>query len=405
MPQLDIFCRKDGKDLRFGYTTGSCAAAASKAAARMLLEGSREESVELMTPKGILLNLPVEEITAGEGFVSCAVRKDSGDDPDVTNGILIFSRAEFSAGALPAGAYSPEEGVFIDGGKGVGRVTRPGLECPVGSAAINRVPREMIAAAVREARRESGSSAGILVTISATEGERLARKTFNPRLGILGGISILGTSGIVEPMSEAALVDTIRVEVRQLAAAGRKLLTVTPGNYGEDFMKNVLRTDLEGAVKCSNFVGETLDMAGEYGFERVLLVGHIGKFVKLAAGIMNTHSRYADGRMEIMAIHAVLCGADRALAARIMDCITTDDALDILEEGGFLAETLSSILKKIDFHLKARSRGEYQAEAVIFSNKRGLLGMTPGAAELLEEWKRGSEGASGKTGGQGPGEA
>ncbi len=373
MPQLDIFCRKDGKDLRFGYTTGSCAAAASKAAARMLLEGSREESVELMTPKGILLNLPVEEITAGEGFVSCAVRKDSGDDPDITNGILIFSKVEFSK----------TPGITLEGGFGVGRVTKPGLECPVGAPAINRVPREMITAAVRAMQEESGNSAGLKVTISIPEGERLAKRTFNPRLGIVGGLSVLGTSGIVEPMSEAALVDTIRVEMKQLAASGRKMAVITPGNYGEDFMKEVLHADLSGAVKCSNFVGETLDMAGEFGFQKVLLIGHIGKFVKLAAGIMNTHSRYADGRMEVMGVHAALCGANRELLAKLMDCITTDDALDVLEQAGLLEETLSSILRKIDFHLKARSRGDYQVEAVIFSNKRGLLGMTAGAEGML----------------------
>ena len=373
MPELDIFCRKDGKDLRFGYTTGSCAAAASKAAARMLLEGSREESVELMTPKGILLNLPVEEITAGEGFVSCAVRKDSGDDPDITNGILIFSKVEFSKTA----------GITLEGGFGVGRVTKPGLECPVGAPAINRVPREMITAAVRAMQEESGNSAGLKVTISIPEGERLAKRTFNPRLGIVGGLSVLGTSGIVEPMSEAALVDTIRVEMKQLAASGRKMAVITPGNYGEDFMKEVLHADLSGAVKCSNFVGETLDMAGEFGFQKVLLIGHIGKFVKLAAGIMNTHSRYADGRMEVMGVHAALCGANRELLAKLMDCITTDDALDVLEQAGLLEETLSSILRKIDFHLKARSHGDYQVEAVIFSNKRGLLGMTAGAEGML----------------------
>ena len=376
MPQLDIFCRKDGKDLRFGYTTGSCAAAASKAAARMLLEGSREESVELMTPKGILLNLPVEEITAGEGFVSCAVRKDSGDDPDITNGILIFSRVEFSK----------TPGITLEGGFGVGRVTKPGLECPVGAPAINRVPREMITAAVRAMQEESGNFAGLKVTISIPEGERLAKRTFNPRLGIVGGLSVLGTSGIVEPMSEAALVDTIRVEMKQLAASGRKMAVITPGNYGEDFMKEALHADLSGAVKCSNFVGETLDMAGEFGFQKALLIGHIGKFVKLAAGIMNTHSRYADGRMEVMGVHAALCGAGRELVAKLMDCVTTDDALDVLEEAGLLKDTLSSILQKIDFHLKARSHGDYQVEAVIFSNKRGLLGMTAGAEGMLREF-------------------
>ena len=371
MPQLDYFCRKDGKDLRFGYTTGSCAAAASKAAAQMLLEGIRVSQVELMTPKGILLHLPVEEITSGEGWVSCAIRKDSGDDPDITNGILIFSRVEFSAGS----------GISIEGGIGVGRVTKPGLECPVGAPAINRVPREMITAAVRSMQEESGNFAGLIVTISIPEGERLAKRTFNPRLGIVGGLSVLGTSGIVEPMSEAALVDTIRVEMKQLAASGKKLLAVTPGNYGEDFMKNVLAADLSGAVKCSNFVGETLDMAGEFGFEEVLLIGHIGKFVKLAAGIMNTHSREADCRMEILASLGLLCGADGGTARSILRCALTDEAVEILDEAGIKQAVMDMAVERICGNLERRTE-KMKIECMMFSNKFGELGKSREA----EKW-------------------
>lgn len=373
MAKLEEFCRKDGKQLRMGYTTGSCAAAAAKAAAGMLFEGNAISSVQLMTPKGILLELTVEDVTRGDGWVSCAIRKDSGDDPDITNGILIYARVEFSGG----------EGIRLEGGQGVGRVTRPGLECPVGAPAINRVPQEMITAAVSAMQQKAGVSAGVLVTISIPEGERLAQRTFNPRLGIVGGLSVLGTSGIVEPMSEAALVESIRAEMKILAAAGRRELIVTPGNYGEDFLKDLLGKPWPETIKCSNFVGETLDMAAELGFRKVLLIGHIGKFVKLAAGIMNTHSRYADGRMEILTAHAALCGADSKTASRLMECITTDDALDLLEQAGLREAVLKSVMKKIEFHLKARSHGDYEVGAVVFSNRHGLLGKTEGAETLF----------------------
>ena len=207
---MEQYIEKDGKRLRLGYTTGSCAAAAAKAAAWMLLTGRRKETITLDTPKGIRLELAVREITMHADSVSCAIEKDSGDDPDVTKGTLIFASVR----------RTDEPGVHIDGGEGVGRVTKRGLDQPVGNAAINSVPRQMIRENVEEVMALTDSSGGLDVVISAPEGETLAKKTFNPRLGIVGGISILGTTGIVEPMSEAALVETIRVELRQRRAMG-----------------------------------------------------------------------------------------------------------------------------------------------------------------------------------------
>lgn len=373
---LEQYVYKNRKKLRCGYTTGSCAAAAAKAAAEMLLGGQRVEAVELVTPSGQKLLLDVEEISWEKERVSCAIRKDSGDDPDVTNGILVFAAVERTEG-----------GFRIEGGTGVGRVTLPGLDQPVGEAAINTVPRQMITRAVEEICAKYGFDGGIRVLVSIPEGVRLAGKTFNPRLGIEGGISVLGTTGIVEPMSEAALLDTIEVEMKQRAAQGWKKIILTPGNYGMDFLKEELKLEPEKSVKCSNFIGEALDKAMETGFESVLLIGHIGKLVKLGAGVMNTHSRWADARLETLASCLILAGGDAKTAAALLHANTTEEALEILWEKGPFEETMAILLEKIAGHLEHRTGGAMRTEAVVFSNKFGILGETKGAGELLCQLK------------------
>lgn len=373
---LEQYVYKNRKKLRCGYTTGSCAAAAAKAAAEMLLGGQRVETVELVTPSGQKLLLDVEEISREKERVSCAIRKDSGDDPDVTNGILVFATVERTEG-----------GLRIEGGTGVGRVTLPGLDQPVGEAAINTVPRQMITRAVEEICAKYGFGGGIRVLVSIPEGVRLAGKTFNPRLGIEGGISVLGTTGIVEPMSEAALLDTIEVEMRQRAAQGWKKIILTPGNYGMDFLKEELQLEPEKSVKCSNFIGEALDKAMETGFESVLLIGHIGKLVKLGAGVMNTHSRWADARLETLASCLILAGGDAKTAVALLHANTTEEALEILWEKGPFEETMAILLEKIAGHLEHRTGGAMRTEAVVFSNKFGILGETKGAGELLCQLK------------------
>ena len=269
---MEEFIVKDGKKLRLGYTTGSCAAAASKAAAFMLLTGRRKEKIGLITPKGIGLDIDIKDIRIEEDRVSCSVEKDSGDDPDITRGSLVTATV----------SRIPEKEIIIDGGKGVGRVTKPGLDQPVGAAAINSVPRQMIRENLEEVCRHTDYEGGLSVVISVDNGEELAKKTFNPRLGIIGGISILGTTGIVEPMSEQALVDTIRVELRQRKESGYEHVLLTPGNYGSDYIKMGLNIDPAIAVMTSNFIGDSIDFCKELGFKSALLVGHIGKLVKIA---------------------------------------------------------------------------------------------------------------------------
>lgn len=369
------------KKMRTGYTTGSCAAAAAKAAARMLLSGERVQQVRLMTPKGVGLDLEVENIRRQQNGVRCAVRKDSGDDPDVTNGIYVFAEVRKESG----------EGISLDGGEGIGRITKKGLEQPVGAAAINRVPRQMIREAVKEECARAGYDGGLSVMISIPEGRKIAERTFNPRLGIEGGISVLGTSGIVEPMSEKALTDTIFLELKMLKENGIDRCCVVPGNYGRDFLAEQLGFDADQAVKCSNYIGETIDAAVNLEMRSLLLIGHIGKLIKVAAGVMNTHSRQADCRMEVLAAHAAASGASPELVQAVLDCITTTEALKLLKEKGLLSEVMERVTERIEFHLCHRAGGSLQVEAIVFSTEDGILGKTKRAEALLKEIRAGAE--------------
>lgn len=366
--------------MRSGFTTGSCSAAAAKAAAYMLLSGVVKENIEIETPKGPKYSPEIIEITRRENEVSCAVRKDSGDDPDITNHTLIFATVSYISGG-------PRE-VVIDGGVGVGRVTKPGLDQPVGNAAINHVPREMITKEVLEVCELFDYEGALKVIISVPEGEELAKKTFNPRLGIVGGISIIGTSGVVEPMSEQALVDTIRVELAQKKALGNSLVAISPGNYGLDFMKETYGYDLDKSVKCSNFIGETLDMVGQMGFEEVLFTGHIGKLIKISLGVMNTHSKYGDRRMEALlsAMEEMDASGEKfseAFKAEIAEAATTEEAVRLLIELGQCEIVMDRLMTKILEHMNSRANHKYRIECILYSNQHGLLAKSSGADELL----------------------
>ena len=403
----DSYIYKNQKKLRWGYTTGTCAAAASLAAAVMLLQGRRMEQVSLTTPKGVRLDLEVEEMETGKNCVCCGVRKDAGDDPDVTDGLMVYSQVRLpdadSGGAGDAreagdnteagddrndcGDYVYEKDglrLILSGGVGVGRVTQCGLSCEVGKAAINPVPRQMIFEQVAGVCRESGFKGVLSIEIRVPEALKVADKTFNSRLGIQGGISILGTSGMVEPMSETALLDTIRLELRQRIRKGEKNLLVTPGNYGESFVDTVLGLGLGQAVKCSNFIGSTIDMAVEEGAESILLIGHGGKLIKLAAGIMNTHSSWADGRMEILAAHGAACGAKREMVEQILEAVTVDEGLRLLEtEDGLREQVMKRVMARLEQYVKQRAGGRLRAEVIVFTNERGILGSTTGADDML----------------------
>ncbi|MDO5784935.1 MAG: cobalt-precorrin-5B (C(1))-methyltransferase CbiD [Eubacteriales bacterium] len=381
---MEQYVVKNQKKLALGYTTGSCAAAAAKAAACALLSGQPVRQVQLMTPKGISLLLDIEDMTRTADCVRCAVRKDAGDDPDITHGILVYA----AVSCIP-------EGIVIDGGEGVGRVTRPGLAQPVGTAAINPAPRRQIAQAVQEASQQYGYTGGFFVEISIPEGEALGARTFNPELGIVGGLSVLGTSGIVEPMSEQALIDTIHLDIDTRYAAGERTLLLCPGNYGEDFARDTLGLDVSRGVKCSNFIGEALDYAVYSGFSGVLLVGHAGKLIKLAAGVFQTHSAYADARQEIFAAHAAMCGASAETVRTLMAAVTVDACLEILQQEKLDKPVLASISHKILQHMVHRTAGKsgraFTVDYVIFTNRYGIMMQTENAASCIASYRHEEE--------------
>ena len=390
----DKYIIKNNKRLRYGYTTGSCAAGATRGAARMLLSGASLSEVELQTPKGITLNLQLHDITKDENYVSCAVQKDAGDDPDTTNGILVYAKVEKISAEAAKNIIDNQNtdskkviihsNIILDGGVGVGRVTKPGLSQKVGEAAINPVPKAMILREAEEAAQEYDYEGYLKITISVPEGEEISKKTFNPRLGIMGGISILGTSGIVEPMSERALIASIQVEMKQHFFQGENYILVTPGNYGADYLREHMTIPFENNIKCSNYVGETIDMAIDMGVKGILFVAHIGKFVKVAAGIMNTHSHCADGRMEVLCASAIRAGGTLECAREILEAGTTDEALAVIDRYGILEETMAIVMEKIQFYLDHRSYEQILLGAVVFSNVYGLLGQTRDALKLME---------------------
>ena len=439
---------KDQKKMRRGITTGSCAAAAARAAATELFRGILPSCAVILTPSGDEIQVPVYRVgnwksadstrtsrtrdeiqmpvyrvgnpqdeeefpgktgeTSGETGPDASGQqaggrrrakwyavKDSGDDPDVTNGIRIHVEIrEVRSNEIPEEAFYCEQNTHLalTGGTGVGRVTKEGLEQRIGQYAINRVPRGMIFRAVLDVCESFGEDEFYLITVSVPGGEETADKTFNKELGIVGGLSILGTSGIVEPMSVSAVVDTIELRMRMQLASGNRKLLLVPGQYGLRYASSELGLRAERAILCSNYIGDALDLAVSLGAEAVLIVGNAGKLVKLAAGIMNLHSRTADGRAEIMTAHAAMCVKSRERltpdrARRLMEAPTTDAMLELLYGWDLAEECIAGILSSIDRHVRRRLGPEIRSGCVLFSEKYGCLGMTPGAAELLADYK------------------
>lgn len=371
---MEDYVVKNGEKLRCGFTTGTCAAAAAAAATQALLTGAQPVKIRTSLPNSNSAVLDVERCQFGVGNAFCQVVKHAGDDPDVTDGIKI--------GALVS--FAEEKKITISGGEGVGTVTEPGLQVPPGEPAINPAPRRMILQNVEEICQKQGYDGGLHIVISAEGGAEIAKKTFNPRLGIKGGISILGTTGIVEPMSERALVETIHVLVDKAKARNPARVLLSPGNFGREYCLRHYQFDLDKSIKYSNYLGETLDYLVYQGFREALIVGHIGKLVKVAAGVMNTHSAVADCRMETMTAHAALAGAGQETARKLMQCRTTDAALAVLEQAGLARPVLQSILTKIQEHINARTRSALRVEVILFATGDRAAIQTPGAAALAK---------------------
>lgn len=392
--------------LRSGFTTGTCAAVAAKAAAVLLFAKEECDYIDLMTPGGKCTHMEILEHRFRENEAGCCVKKDSGDDPDVTNGTCIWAwirrlgeeNLEPDNSGNQKGCGNQEDSwyqdtvfpfLYLTGGQGIGRVTKPGLACPVGKHAINPVPRDMIFQAVGMVCRKQGIMDPLLITIEIPEGERLAKQTFNPKLGIEGGISVLGTSGIVEPMSEQALLDTIRLEIHMKAVEGRQRLILTPGNYGETFLKETMGLSLSQAVTCSNFIADAVEAAAGEGMREILFAGHIGKLIKVAAGMRNTHSKYGDHRMETLETCAKMAGIrEEDLLAHLRGSNTTEEAVEHLKQNGWLESVMKVVAEEIQRQMNRWAGASCQIQVVTFSSVYGILGMTKQAKDLAERLKQ-----------------
>ncbi|MDD2211393.1 MAG: cobalt-precorrin-5B (C(1))-methyltransferase CbiD [Desulfitobacteriaceae bacterium] len=362
----------NGKEMRRGFTTGTAAAAAAKAATTILFSKTELREVEIQLPSGLNLRLPVKDVQLEAQGASCAVKKDAGDDPDITNGVNIYAQARVTA-----------VGIELKTGPGIGIVTKAGLAVAVGRPAINPMPRRMIMEAIRQALPPGK---GVEVVLSIPQGEKLARKTFNLRLGIEGGISILGTTGIVEPMSEKAWQDALRLELQVLAARGENRVILVPGNYGRDFAINHLELPEKCIVKMSNFVGFALKTAVELGFTEILLVGDLGKLIKVAAGIFYTHSSVADARMEILAAYLGLFGAGRELIGQVLAMNTTSAVLEMLPDKAYPG-LWEFIARRISQKSQEHAGGKMKIGTILFANAQGVLAMDRIAGRLWRKLK------------------
>lgn len=382
---IDEFVYVDGKKYRRGYTSGSCACGATKAALIMLLEKRNINEVRIGTPKGVDLDLKIDNISRGKDWVQCSVKKDGGDDIDATHGMDIFARLELvQADQVPDFRSDLDSDyLFITSGQGIGRVTKKGLDIRPGRPAINRVPLNMILKVVQETLDEAGldiydylGGRKILVTIFAPQGQEIAKRTFNSNLGIEGGISIIGTTGIVDPMSDEGWKKTLSAELAIKRAEGRETIILVPGNIGRDIMAKSYGADLDGIVKMSNFIGYMLMETKRLGFKRVIVGGHIGKLIKLSGGITNSHSRVADARREIMVANLALLGAPLELLKEINACLSTDAMVDIIRKAGYsqvfkvLADKAAS---KAKVYMRLGQEDHMDIEVYLFSMDGSLL--------------------------------
>lgn len=331
---IDEFNIKNGHTQRYGFTTGTTATAAAIGAAYMYLNDKRD-MVDVELPAGITLTIPLEFVNKEKNLFTCGVKKNAGDDPDVTDGILISTKLEF---------IKKENGLEFNffAGEGVGVFTKDGLALPKGEAAINPVPRQMMIDNLSVILKEHGFSGIVNITVTVENGADIAKKTFNERLGIIGGISILGTSGLVLPMSKTALLQTIEADIKfRLKNSKERRVYLAPGNIGAKFLENNFNINSTTVAIISNFIGESIDYAISNDAKEIVLCGDLGKLIKLSGGIMNTHSNDSDSRLELLASSILkLCIKESIqlpiqIISNLFEQKTTTGAVNIIKENNF----------------------------------------------------------------------
>jgi cobalt-precorrin-5B (C1)-methyltransferase len=355
------------KELRSGITTGTCAAAAAQAAVLSYLGQSPSEvSVVLPDETTIIVSIAAWQKTRDGG--KAVVRKDAGDDPDITNGVEVHAAIKINE----------TRDIVIQGGEGVGRVTKPGLAAKAGESAINPVPRKMIRRAVKDVLPEN---LGADVTISIPGGEALAARTLNPAMGVIGGLSILGTSGIVHPMSEEAFKNSLTPQISVVKALGYSSIVFAPGKIGQDIAVNRYELPPDAVVQTSNFIGHMLEAAAEFQMKEVLLFGHLGKLCKVAAGIFHTHNRMADGRLESIAAYAAWLGASQKAVEEILSCTTTEAVMPIIKKYK-LEEVYEVLAGRASFRAERYVFGDLKVGTVLVTLQGEILGMDDTARKI-----------------------
>ncbi|MBQ7264624.1 MAG: cobalamin biosynthesis protein CbiD [Firmicutes bacterium] len=353
------------RTLRKVTGTDSCAAAATKAATLMLLSGGKIKKISYMDPNGQEVFIVVEDVCAEEGSVSCAVRLDSGSDPDIAKDILIYSKVK-----------KAEKGILVEGGEGIGKADEQVYGLEEGKKAIDEKAMEAIKSSALYICEEIDYKEGIEVEIYAPLGKSVAK-----RKGISGGIAILGGSAVVSPMNASQTKRSIQLAIKSMAMK-YEYLAASPGNNGEIFAKEEFNIPEDRIIRSSDYIGDTIAFCLHSKVKGLVLIGHIGKMVKLGAGILNTHNKSGDGRLEVLVTAAIKAGASSALLSDIVNCITIDEALDLLEEAGILEPAMQALIEKIERHI-TRNSSDMEIGAVVFSNHYGILALTSKAVELI----------------------
>ncbi|MDQ0216919.1 cobalt-precorrin-5B (C(1))-methyltransferase [Peribacillus cavernae] len=366
--------KKDPSQMRHGYTTGACSTAVTKAALTALITGDALEEATIHLPIGRNATFTIEKYDITENSVSAETIKDAGDDPDATHLARIISTV----------SWIDTPGIILDGGVGVGRVTKAGLPVPVGEAAINPVPRKMIVTTVQQTLEEFQINRGVKVVISVPAGEEIAKKTLNGRLGIIGGISILGTRGTVVPFSSSAYMASIVQAISVAKAGGCEHLVLTTGGRSEKYAMGLLQ-DLpeEAFIEMGDFVGFSLKHCNRQGIKKVSLVGMMGKFSKVAQGVMMVHSKSAPVDFGFLSEIARSVGADDDLVFEIKNANTASQVGDLMAEANNV-EFFNKLCEACCHSALKQVKGGIEMETAIYSLKGQLLGRAVGIDSIDE---------------------
>ena len=355
------------KKLRTGYTTGSSATAASKAALLSIIKQQKIEEIEITLPKKTTIKIPVNSCQFEKNKAKCSVIKDGGDDPDVTHGAEIIVELTFNEN---------KNQIEIDGGEGVGIVTKPGLGLEINKPAINPVPKKMITENLQEIGNDILNEKGIRVVISVPKGKELGPKTDNPRIGIKDGISILGTSGIVIPFSTASYAASIRQNLDVSIAMGNDTVVLTTGGRSEDYAKRIVDLPEHCFVQMGDFSGYTIQQCGKKNIKKAYVVGFIGKLAKMAAGVKQTHVKGSKVDMNFLAELARKVNADEKIIDSIKKANTARHVSEIIQENnveGFFELICAEVYR----HMRKHSEEKVPIDVILFDFEGNILAREP----------------------------